>query len=481
MYPLLHALVTVMLFLQSGSESPNPWVDKVGPAVDEAKRARTIAAYRHALDVAYKADDWRTGLDLAEAAYAEYPDNAMLSGRLARAYWRGGRTEQAEKIVDGIAIEKADETALAVCIDVQMARGKQEAAFAAARRLEELGPRTAQEIYYVMIAHLEQRRFDDIPELIRKAVSLIDPANGYPEIFLAEMLEGMPEFFEGIGPKPINQITRFGSAPMPMISSLRLPYCSVMINGKGPYRLIVDTGGSITLSLDDDVAEELGLKSYGKAGIRGISGKQDSEQSLVDELVIGDIVLERVMTRSFALPDMMTVTAEGIIGTGMFGQARMTLDFEQARLVIAPPSNEPARGREHPLRIVGDGKLISPIELEGREVLALLDSGADVAALAPSVLKEIFPDHKPMTVAATGMGVGEGNVAGISINPGVTLTCWGRTFENYSGIGLDVMDNLLSPILGIQAQVLIGMPIFRQMQNCTIDYPARRMWIAWQE
>jgi len=40
----------------------------------------------------------------------------------------------------------------------------------------------------------------------------------------------------------MNQIARHGSAAMPMISTLRLPYCSALINGKGPYRLIVDTG-----------------------------------------------------------------------------------------------------------------------------------------------------------------------------------------------------------------------------------------------
>lgn len=475
------ALVTVMLFFQAGTESENPWREKVIPAVSSAQRSRTIVAYRHALDVTYKADDWRAGLTMADAAFAEYPDNAMLSGRLVRAYWRGGQLEKAETIADTIEIDKADAPALTAYIDVQLARGKREEAIAAARKLEELGPTNAHEFYYLLAVRLEQQRYEDLPDLIRKAEKLIDPANGYPEIYLEEVLDGLPEFFEGIGPKPMNQISRYGAAPMPMISTLRLPQCSALINGKGPYRLIIDTGGSINLSLDDDIAEELGLKSYGKAGIRGISGKQDSEQSLVDELVIGDIVLKRVMTRTFAVPDMIAVSADGIIGTGMFSQARLCFDFETARLTVSPSGEGAAAGREVPLRIVGDAKLIAPILLQDRAALALLDSGADVAALSPSALKELFPNREPMTINAAGMGVGEGSSAGISLNPGVKLTCWDRTFDNYSGIGLNVLDDLLSPILGIQTQVLVGMPILSQMKTLTIDYPQRRMWVAWQE
>ena len=55
----------------------------------------------------------------------------------------------------------------------------------------------------------------------------------------------------------------------------------------------------------------------------------------------------------------------------------------------------------------------------------------------------------------------------------------GRTFENYSGLGLDVLDTLLSPILGVRTDILIGMPTFRQTRSVTIDFPACRMWVDW--
>ena len=122
---------------------------------------------------------------------------------------------------------------------------------------------------------------------------------------------------------------------------------------------------------------------------------------------------------------------------------------------------------------------MAPIKLQGQYAVALLDSGADVAAVSPAALKELFPEQDFANIAAAGMGVGEGAAAGISLAPGVKLEFWGKTFENYSGIGLDVLDTLLSPILGVQTQVLLGMPIFREMNQWTIDYPRRQMWIEW--
>jgi hypothetical protein len=217
----------------------------------------------------------------------------------------------------------------------------------------------------------------------------------------------------------------------------------------------------------------------GTASIRGISGKQDSEQALVDELQIGEIVCRRVMTRTFEMPDLITLAADGIIGTGVFGRGRMTLDFEHARMVVSESSAETAPGHCADARIVGDAKLLALIKLEGREAVALLDSGADVVAVSPTMLKELFPDREFASIPAAGLGVGEGTAAGITLAPGVKLELWGKTLDDYSGLGLDVLDTLLSPIVGVQTQVLLGMPVFRDMNSWTIDYPRRQMWVEW--
>jgi hypothetical protein len=472
-------MVAVMFLFPAGEEPQNPWKEKVPAALEQADRTPTVEAYRHAMDIAYRADDWRAGLKLARSGIEKFPNESTLSGMIARALWRGGAIDEAERVVDTINGDTGDHIALTTMIEVELARGRLERAGEAARRLEKLGPKSALEFYYLLSVRLSKDKLDGLAPLLRQAVRMVDPDNGYPEMYLEEMLDGLPEFFAAIGPEAINQITRYGAADMPMIPMIRLPQCQATINGEGPYRLILDTGGSITLSLDDDVARELELKSYGTASIRGVSGKQDSEQCLVDELRIGEIACRRVMTRTFAMPPALEMAADGIIGTGVFARARMTLDFAHARLVVRASSDRAATGNPAEVRIVGDAKLMAPVRLQDEYAIALLDSGADVAAVSPARLKELFPNHAFTEFPASGLGVGEGDAPGISLAPGVKLEAWGRTYEDYSGLGLDALDTLLSPIIGIQTQILLGMPVFREMNSWTIDYPHRRMWVEW--
>ena len=59
------------------------------------------------------------------------------------------------------------------------------------------------------------------------------------------------------------------------------------------------------------------------------------------------------------------------------------------------------------------------------------------------------------------------------------LTFCGRKFENCGGVGLDVLDEVLSPVIGVQIDILLGMPTFRDMKSCTVDFAKGKMWVKW--
>jgi hypothetical protein len=80
-----------------------------------------------------------------------------------------------------------------------------------------------------------------------------------------------------------------------------------------------------------------------------------------------------------------------------------------------------------------------------------------------------------------GVGVGAGQQTEISLGSGARLVLAGRTFENYGGLGLDALDKTLSPLLGVQIDALLGMPMFRQMKSATVDFPKCKMWVEWLE
>ena len=132
-------------------------------------------------------------------------------------------------------------------------------------------------------------------------------------------------------------------------------------------------------------------------------------------------------------------------------------------------------------RIIGDAKLFSPVDIEGAYALALLDSGASTAALSPVKLKELFPDKPIADMRLPVMGAGDDGPTSISFAPGVNVELLGKRYEKLAVVGLDALDDLLSPILGVQTQLLIGMPQMREMKSLTVDFPRARMWVEWLE
>ncbi len=478
---LLNLLATAMLLIPAQPEIQNPWKARLPDAMGLARRESSPTAYWIAMDAAWRADDWQAGLELAREAAEKFTDDPRLTGPVARALWRSGLMLEAETYLPKLAVQSDDPVALHALILMRLARGELAEASQAAERLARQPGVSAADLATVMSVRLAADQIDGLAEMVRRIERMSDPANGYPETLLEEVVEGLPEFLEKAGSGPLSNVTAHGSAPMPVIPMINLPGCMVRINGKGPFRMIVDTGGSITLSLDTDIAEELGLEKLAEGSVRGVSGKDAAWQTVAGELQIGEIRCERVMTRVFGVRKATAFTADGILGTGVFADARMKLDFEHAELHVMPSSDEAAAGQEYALRIVGDAKLMAPVTIHGEPATALLDSGADVIALSPSRMKRLFPDVDPRSFQLPTAGVGAGEAPKITLSKGVDLEFGGRKWENVSGLGLDVLDTILSSYLGIQSDVLIGMPSFRQMKSFTVDFPKRRMWIEWLE
>lgn len=477
---LLTAAATAMLLLPADGDVKNPWKDRVRPAEQAALRERTPKAFADALDAAWRGDDWETGLRLALAARELAPQHRDLTGYVCRALWRAGRLLDAEALVGDIPSDTVDRAALHTLATIHMARGEFEAARACATRLGRQERLSAADLGLIMSVRLELADTNDLHRLIRDMLKSVDPANGYPETFMLEVSQGLPELFEKLAGRKLNELRRHGEAPMPLIPVILLPGCDVWINGRGPYRMVLDTGGSVSLSLDSGLAEELGLERIADAAVHGVGGKDTAWQTIVPELRVGSIAVQNVMTRAFAVRRSTAFACDGIIGTGIFADARMTLDFESARLVVGPSSDAPGAGDALTVRVIGDAKIMAPVTLHGQPATGLLDSGAGLVAVSPNRLRKLFPGEEVTSLAVGAAGVGAGETS-VGFGRPVDLTFGGKHYPSASGVGLDALDGLLSTFLGMQADVLIGVPIFRDMRSFTIDFPKRRAWVRWIE
>jgi hypothetical protein len=116
-------------------------------------------------------------------------------------------------------------------------------------------------------------------------------------------------------------------------------FVRVRINGKGPFRMLFDTGSLSVLM--PAVAAQIGLKDEGTPDVGG--GSQKIGLVRADKVDIGGLTLERQACATIDLADLMRRVeglddVAGIIGHELFKRFPIKLDFAQARATIFDPA-----------------------------------------------------------------------------------------------------------------------------------------------
>jgi len=161
-------------------------------------------------------------------------------------------------------------------------------------------------------------------------------------------------------------------------------WAPVRINGRGPFRLVLDTGASSS-GVTAMVALALGLSTTDSPAVllRGVTGEARVPTIRVDTLSVGDVAVDSPLLP--IVPDAMG-GAEGILGSEGLTNKRIFIDFRHDRITIAYSRGERAgfdfaRIPFHSLR----GQLIVVDAKVGQvRVKAIIDTGGQttVANLA---------------------------------------------------------------------------------------------------
>jgi hypothetical protein len=214
---------------------------------------------------------------------------------------------------------------------------------------------------------------------------------------------------------------------------------NVKINGKGPYRLIFDTGAPDSL-VSNKVYKETGLVA--KGGGLPIFGARG--QTTIKEIEIGELKAEKISATVIDHPTVKAISAfadgpiEGIIGFTFYAKYTMSIDYEKKLMTFEPntykPSNmmdvltvrlsAPKSERETP-------KVLAPAGLLGIRVEKAKDDEADGVAV-----KEVLADS-PAAAAGFKSGdrlltldgrwtdsVNDCYIAASMIRPGTATSAW---------------------------------------------------------
>jgi len=152
-------------------------------------------------------------------------------------------------------------------------------------------------------------------------------------------------------------------------------WAPVLINGQGPFRLVLDTGATNS-AVTAKVAEALGktLDYPGTITLQGATGSVKVPAILVDSMEVGELLMEP--KRLPIVPDALG-GAEGILGTEGLGDKRITIEFRHDRITIMRSRNERAGPGfvTIPVKFMRGRLLVVDGWLGGVRVKAIIDTG----------------------------------------------------------------------------------------------------------
>ena len=154
-------------------------------------------------------------------------------------------------------------------------------------------------------------------------------------------------------------------------------WAPVLIDGRGPFRLVLDTGASDS-AITAPVAQALGLvpESSHVVLVQGVAGSAIVPTVPIASLTVGDLDIASVK-----LPVIADALggAEGVLGTAGLTDKRIDIDFRHDRITIVRShgQNAPLGFVTLPLERSGPGLLMVAASVARVRVHAVIDTGAE--------------------------------------------------------------------------------------------------------
>lgn len=245
----------------------------------------------------------------------------------------------------------------------------------------------------------------------------------------------------------------------------------VMINGSGPFRLIVDTGAN-TSTISTRVADELGI-AYGAEAtvmLNGVTGSAVVPTAEIELLQSGALVLKDL--RVVVLTAEMMDSADGILGMAGLSDRLLMVDFKRGRVSIERSKRVESRLIRVPAQRMSSGLLVARAKVDGISAVAVIDTGAALTLGNRALQQALSKAGRVLTVPVLGatphVAVGDMTaIKNIAIGP-ASINNARITFGDFHVFGK--WELLERPAL------ILGMDVIGTVDLMKIDF--RRLEIA---
>lgn len=412
----------------------------------------------------------RDEIQRAEARLAALPRSAETVAFQGEIEYRKGNFESAQSLYwSALGMDASTPRAHFGLGKLAMAKLKLEDAAAALSKAIDLDPREPIYRLYMSDALMTDKQSKEAEKHLKEYLRLNPPdvdrvtgAKAGLEVLTA---------FEGMETGTIEAPQR--PAPIPLQKTFNLLFADALVDGKGPFRFVIDTGATQTV-LSDRLAMQLGLQSITSTLMHGVggTGKVDSYIYRLNRLQLGDVVVKNIPVGTFADP-MIAQIADGIIGTAMLADFAITVNYPQSRLelVRSSTSSGPAgsgAANAIPVWCISN-LLLLPVEVNGQHRgNFLIDTGAVTSVLSHGMAKQLgvtedTPGAK-LPVPIAGVGGSDGSVL---VVPGVTLKTPVESKRLDQVVAINLQE--ISRMLQTEISGVLGYD-FLQNYKLTLDY-----------
>ncbi len=233
-----------------------------------------------------------------------------------------------------------------------------------------------------------------------------------------------------------------GPVDQPMTLADHLPTIEIKINGKGPFKFVVDSGFGGIVEVSPALIEQLKLPIIGEAKMNhGDKGSAAMRVAAAESIDIGPLHFGQVNVDESPHSDLFKT--DGVIGLRLFNGMLVTLDYPAGRFRVGGGSLPAADGKMILPYTTEHGVPTIDIDVQGQTIHTDIDSGSPGEITLPySAAKSVPLDAEPEVVGRARTGMGETPIYSAQLNGDVHIGSILVTHPRIGFIGLYPAGNL---------------------------------------
>ena len=260
-----------------------------------------------------------------------------------------------------------------------------------------------------------------LPALIASAAyAVADPAPQTPQLPGASPASAPSTATQPSAPllEPVPEVSIEAPEPKYVAPTLRDSigriWAPVLIDGKGPFRLVLDTGASHS-AVTAAVAQSIGSSlDESRVLLRGVMGMVEVPTVHVANLIVGDLQIDQ--TSLPIVPDALG-GAQGVLGTEGLLDKRIYIDFRHDLITIKRSHGQRAEYGfvTVPVTVLPDHLLAATVYVGSIRATAIIDTGAQTSIANHALRQALIGRRKhfqftsdQLTDTTDTVGVGEG-------------------------------------------------------------------------